>query len=260
MKLDQKLKELPLTKSSPTTLESLFGKVEITPMWVADMEFQIAKPIQEALIERISNSEFGYEYKPDSYFLAQKKWYAHHYNLALIKEHVLYRPTITTTISIILKNFTSNRDGIINQPPLFIEFRNVIRNTKRRMVKNPLNLVGTHYQIDFKDLEEKAQVENNTLLIICNPHNPLGRVWTKEELSQVARICKKHDVLLISNEIHKDIVLFNHQLTSALSFSKEYDKIIVCTSEAKTFNLFGITDSMAIISNEEIRYPLPLKI
>lgn len=253
MKLDQKLKELPLTKSSPKTLASLFGTIEITPMWVADMEFQTAEPIQEALIERISNSGFGYEYKPDSYFLAQKKWYAQHYNLALVKEQVLYSPTITTTISIVLENCTSERDGIITQPPVFMEFRDVIRNTKRRLIKNPLKLIENHYQIDFKDLEEKAQVKNNTVLIICNPHNPVGRVWTKEELSQIIRICKKYDVLLISDEIHKDIVLFDNQFTSALSFSKEYDKIMVCTSEAKTFNLCGITDSMAIIPNEELR-------
>ncbi len=253
MKLDQKLTELPLTKSSPNTLESLFGTTEIIPMWVADMEFQTAEPIQEALLERIANSGFGYEYKPDSYFLAQQKWYAQHYNLSLVKEQVLYSPTITTSISIILENFTSERDGIITQPPVFMEFRDVIRNTKRRIIKNPLKLVGNHYQIDFKDLEEKAKIENNKVLIICNPHNPVGRVWTIEELTEIVRICKENDVLLISDEIHKDIILFDNRFTSALNFIETYDNIIVCTSEAKTFNLCGITDSMVIIPNEELR-------
>ena len=253
MKLDQKLTELPLTKSSPNTLESLFGTTEIIPMWVADMEFQTAEPIQEALQERIANSGFGYEYKPDSYFLAQQKWYAQHYNLSLVKEQVLYSPTITTSISIILENFTSERDGIITQPPVFMEFRDVIRNTKRRIIKNPLKLVGNHYQIDFKDLEEKAKIENNKVLIICNPHNPVGRVWTIEELTEIVRICKENDVLLISDEIHKDIILFDNRFTSALNFIETYDNIIVCTSEAKTFNLCGITDSMVIIPNEELR-------
>ena len=219
MKLDQKLTELPLTKSSPNTLESLFGTTEIIPMWVADMEFQTAEPIQEALLERIANSGFGYEYKPDSYFLAQQKWYAQHYNLSLVKEQVLYSPTITTSISIILENFTSERDGIITQPPVFMEFRDVIRNTKRRIIKNPLKLVGNHYQIDFKDLEEKAKIENNKVLIICNPHNPVGRVWTIEELTEIVRICKENDVLLISDEIHKDIILFDNRFTYRSSFS-----------------------------------------
>ncbi len=253
MKIDNKLKELPLTKSNPKTLESLFGKTDIQPFWVADMEFQIAKPIQESLIERISNSSFGYEYKPDSFFIAQKKWYRKNYGIDLKKNHIIYSPSITTTISVLIEHFTSKSDGIIIQPPVFMEFRDVIRNTKRRITKNPLKLIGKQYKIDFQDLEEKAKLENNKILIICNPHNPVGRVWTKEELNQVVSICKENDLLLISDEIHKDIILFDNQFTSALHFINDYEKIIVCTSEAKTFNLCGITDSMAIIPNEDIK-------
>jgi len=253
MKLDQKLNELPLTKSKPSTLASLFGTEDITPMWVADMDFQMATSIQNALIERISNSGFGYEYKPDSFFLAQKKWYAQRYNLNLIQEQVLYSPTITTSIAIIIEQFTSEGDGIIIQPPVFMEFRDVIRNTKRRISKNPLKLDGIKYQIDFKDLEAKAKIENNKVLIICNPHNPVGRVWSKEELTEIVRICKQNDLLLISDEIHKDIILFDNVFTSALSFVGMYNNIIVCTSEAKSFNLCGISDSMTIIPNQELR-------
>jgi len=253
MKIDTKLKELPLTKSNPKTLESLFGTTDIEPMWVADMEFEIAKPIQESLIERISNSGFGYEYKPDSFFSAQKKWYHKNYGIQLNKNHIIYSPSITTTISILIESFTSENNGIITQPPVFMEFRDVIRKTKRRIIKNPLKLIDKKYQIDFQDLEEKAKLENNKILIICNPHNPVGRVWTKEELTQVVSICKENDVLLISDEIHKDIILFDNQFTSALHFINDYEKIVVCTSEAKTFNLCGIADSMAIIPNEEIK-------
>lgn len=253
MKLDQKLNELPLTKSKPSALVSLFGTENIRPMWVADMEFQIAKPIQNALVERISNSGFGYEYKPDSFFLAQQKWYAQHYKLNLNKEHVLYSPTITSSISILIEKFTAEGNGIIIQPPVFMEFRDVIRNTKRRIIKNPLALIGNEYNVDFKDLEEKAKLENNKALIICNPHNPIGRVWTNEELGKIVRICKENGLLLISDEIHKDIVLFDNRFTSALSFIHTYEHIVVCTSEAKTFNLCGISDSMVIIPNQELR-------
>lgn len=253
MKIDNKLKELPLTKSKPSTLESLFGKTDIEPFWVADMEFEIAKPIQESLVQRISNSSFGYEYKPNSFFKAQKNWYLKNYGIELNKNHVIYSPSITTTISVLIENFTSESNGIITQPPVFMEFRDVIRNTKRRIIKNPLKLGGKQYQIDFQDLEEKAKIENNKVLIICNPHNPVGRVWTKEELNQVVRICKENDLLLISDEIHKDIILFNNQFISALQFIDDYEKIVVCTSEAKTFNLCGITDSMAIIPSEHIK-------
>ncbi|MCZ6701807.1 MAG: PatB family C-S lyase [Ignavibacteria bacterium] len=253
MEIDKNLKELPLTKSNPNTLESLFGKTDIEPMWVADMEFEIAKPIQESLIQRISNSGLGYEYKPDSFFNAQKNWYRKNYGIELNKNHIIYSPSITTTISVLIESFTSESNGIITQPPVFMEFRDVIRNTKRRITKNPLKLIGNQYQIDFQDLEEKAKLENNKILIICNPHNPVGRVWTKEELQQILRICKENDLLLISDEIHKDIILFDNQFTSAIQFISDYEKIVVCTSEAKTFNLCGIADSMAIIPNEYIK-------
>jgi putative C-S lyase len=256
MKIDSKLKELPLTKSNPKTLESLFGRTDILPFWVADMEFQIPKPIQESLKERILNSGFGYEYKPDSFFITQKKWYLTNYGIDLNKNHIIYSPSITTTISILIENFTSEGNGIITQPPVFMEFRDVIRNTKRRIIKNPLKLVDKQYKIDFQDLEEKATLENNKALIICNPHNPVGRVWTKEELMQVVKICKENDLLLISDEIHKDIILFDNQFTSALQFIDYYEKIVVCTSEAKTFNLPGITDSIAIIPNVDINHTI----
>ena len=107
MKIDKKLRKLPLTKSKPSTLESLFGRTDVEPMWVADMEFQIAKPIQEALIERISNSGFAYEYKPETFFSSQKKWYNEKYQIDLNRNHVLYSPSITTTISVLIENFTS---------------------------------------------------------------------------------------------------------------------------------------------------------
>jgi len=253
MKIDNKLSKLPLTKSKPSTLESLFGKTNIEPFWVADMEFEIAKPIQESLVQRISNSSFGYEYKPNSFFNAQKNWYQRNYGIELNKNHIIYSPSITTTISVLIENLTSESNGIMIQPPVFMEFRDVIRNTKRRIIKNPLKLISNQYQIDFQDLEEKAKLENNKILIICNPHNPVGRVWTKEELKQIVRICKEYDLLLISDEIHKDIILFDNQFTSALKYINEYEKIVVCTSEAKTFNLCGISDSMAIIPNEDVK-------
>ena len=253
MEIDKKIKGLPLTKSNPKTLESLFGKTDIEPMWVADMEFQIAKPIQESLKERITNSGFGYEYKPESFFNSQKNWYKNNYGIELNKNHLLFSPSITTTISILIENFTSESDGIITQPPVFMEFRDVIRKTKRRIIKNPLKLVNKQYKIDFHDLEEKAKLENNKILIICNPHNPVGRVWTKEELRQVVKICRENDLILISDEIHKDIILFDNQFTSALQFINNYEKIVVCTSEAKTFNLCGIADSMVIIPSQEIK-------
>jgi len=253
IKIDNKLSGLPLTKTNPRTLKALFGNSNVEPFWVADMDFQIAGPIQELLIERITGSGFGYEYKPESFFDSQKNWYRNNYGIELNKDHLLFSPSITTTISVLLENYAPERDGIITQPPVFMEFRDVIRNTEQRIIKNPLKLAKGKYQIDFEDLEEKATNGNNKILIICNPHNPVGRVWTEKELKQVVRICKENDLLLISDEIHKDIILFDNQFTSVLQFMDDHDKIVVCTSEAKTFNLCGIADSMAIIPNQSIK-------
>ena len=260
MKIDNKLKELPLTKSNPRTLESLFGKTDIQPFWVADMEFEIAKPIQDALIQRISNSGFAYEYKPESFFLAQKDWYKNKYQIGLNKEHLLYSPSITTTISILIENLTSENDGIIIQPPVFMEFRDVIRKTNRKIIKNPLKLVDRHYEIDFENLEEKAKLENNKILILCNPHNPVGRVWTKEELEKIIAICKENDLILISDEIHKDIILFDNQFNSILNYTEKWKNRILWVDdrpennvyERKAFESQGIEFSLALSTNEAL--------
>ena len=253
MNSDKNLNKLPLSKSNPKALKDLFGNDNIVPMWVADMEFEIAKPIQDALIERILNSGFGYEYKPDSFFNAQRNWYKKAYNIHLKSEQIVYTPSITTSLSIIIENNTNTGDGIIIMPPVFMEFRDVIRKTNRKIIKNRLQLEHHRYSIDLEDLEDKAKVETNKVLILCNPHNPVGRVWKKTELENIIGICKKHDVLIISDEIHKDIILFDNKFTSLLNYSKEWKNMIVCTSEAKTFNLAGISDAMSIIPDDTLR-------
>ncbi len=253
MEIDNKLDALPRTKSNSKTLHSLFGNSKMTPMWVADMDFQIAAPIQKALIQRVQNSGFGYEYKPESFFAAQKNWYNSMNEIDLDQNQILFSPSITTTISILIENFTSRGDGIIIQPPVFMEFKDVIRKTKRKLIKNNLKLVDQKYEIDLEDLNNKAAESSNKMLILCNPHNPVGRVWSEHELHQIVSICKSHDVLLISDEIHKDVILFGNKFNSVLNQVDVWRKIVVCTSEAKTFNLCGISDSIAIIPNEEIR-------
>lgn len=253
MKLDKKLQELPLVKTKPTSLDRLFGEQDLQTMWVADSDFQIAAPIQQALIERIRDAGFGYEYKPNSLFEAQQAWYKKQYGVNLIQEQILYSPSIPTTLTFVMEELTAPGDGIIIQPPVWNDFRNIIRRTNRKVEKNLLQLVEGRYEINFEDLEEKASASNNKALIICNPHNPVGRVWTKAELSRIIDICRRHDLLLISDEIHKDVILFGHSFTSLLHYADEWNKLVVCTSEAKSFNLPGILDSLAIIPNENLR-------
>jgi len=256
MKIDKNIKELPLVKTNPNTLISLFGSSDVTPMWVADMEFEIAKPIQDALIRRISDSGFGYEYKPESFFKAQQEWYKNKYQINLNKNELIDSPSITTTIALAIENWTQEGEGVIIQPPVFLEFRDIIRKTKRRVINNPLKLVDNHYEIDFEDLQKKAESQKNKVLILCNPHNPVGRVWKKDELEKIISICKKNDLLLISDEIHKDIILFGNKFTSALHYVDKLENMVVCVSEAKTFNLCAIANSSAIIINEDLRNSL----
>ncbi len=253
MEIDFKLKELPLVKNKLETLDFLFGNAITMSMWIADMEFEIAQPIQQALIDRVSNSGFGYEYKPDSFFEAQKEWYKEKNRIQLNKNQIVYSPSIKTTIAILIENFTGENEGVIVQPPVYMEFGDAIESRNRSLVNNALELVDNRYYINFKDLEEKAKLAQNKVLIICNPQNPIGRVWTKGELKEIVRICKQNNLLLISDEIHKDVILFDHQFTSALQFIKDYNRIVVCTSESKTFNLCSIADSMAIIPEQTIR-------
>ena len=250
MELDQKLNSLPLSRKNPEALQRLFGTNKISPFWMADMAFQVALPIQQALIERIAGSGLTYEYKPESFYEAQENWYRQQYGIQLKRSQVLTSPSITTSMALLLENFSDPQAGVIIQPPVFQEFKEVIRKTGRKLVKNPLQLVDQRYTMDLPQLAEVASRADNQVMIISNPHNPVGRAWTWDELKALVSICRKHQVLLISDEIHKDIVIFNHQFTSVLEFAEDYEDIIVLTSEAKTFNLAGISDSMAIVPSK----------
>ena len=147
--------------------------------------------------------------------------------MSLDKKHVFYSPSITTTLSIAIENFTSEGDGVIIQPPVFMEFKDSIRATKRTVIKNPLKLDDSYYEMDFDDLETKAKNKTNKILIVCNPHNPVGRVWKKETLEKVFDICNKHNLILISDENHKDITLFGNEFYSTLRLFQNFDKLIV---------------------------------
>jgi len=253
MRIDKRLKELPLTKTNPKSLLSIFGEIDLQAMWVADSEFQIAYPVQKALIERVTNSGFGYEYKPASFYKAQQTWYKKQYQVDLIKEQLFFSPSIPTTITIAIEKLTSEKDGVIIQSPVWSKFKSIIQRTKRKVEENPLKLVDGHYRIDFEDLTKKTKLATSKILILCNPHNPVGRVWTTAELDKIVAICKAHDLILLADEIHKDIILFNNKFTSLLNYTNELDKLIICTSEAKTFNFCSISDSIGIVPNEEIR-------
>ena len=252
LKLDEKLTSLPFSKSSPEILKSIFGEKELSPRWIADLDFSLAEPLQKILIDRIKNSGFGYEYKDNSFLKAQEDWYQRRYEIDLKKHQRFFSPTIMTSLAIIIENFTNPEDGVIIQTPVYPEFKKVIGLQGREAVKNPLVLKQNGYEIDFDDLREKANEAKNKILLLCSPHNPVGRSWHFDELEKVVNICRENNLLLISDEIHRDIMLFKNRFISICSFSEHFQNFFMLASEAKTFNLCSICDSLIVTPNEKI--------
>jgi cystathionine beta-lyase len=246
--------EYPTLKWNESLLIEHFGSEDVLPLWVADMDFLAPSVVIDALLKRARHGIFGYEHKADGYFDALINWYANRHQWLIDQTHIEFCPSVLNAIAVLINQHSEKGDGIIIQPPVFFEFRMVIRSNGRRIVKNPLRLDNGRYQMDFTDLEEKAANPKNKMMIICNPHNPVGRVWTREELACAGEICRRHSVLVISDEIHGDIVYGTNRYTPFVSVSDELAKVsFACLSPAKTFNIAGMIDAMAVIPNEEYR-------
>jgi len=247
-------RKYPTLKWDKSLLIEHFGNSEALPFWVADMDFRAPDAVISSLARRAEHGAFGYEYRRDSYFDALLHWYENRHQWSIDPKHVELCPSVLNGISILINQHSDKGDAIILQPPVFFEFRLVIRSNDRQMIKNPLKVVDNRYRMDFEDLEEKAADPRSKILIICNPHNPVGRVWTKDELAQAGEICRQHNVLVISDEIHGDIVYNPHHFTPFASISDGLAQTsVACLSPAKTFNIAGVVDAMAIIANEQYR-------
>ncbi len=231
-----------------------FGVDELLPFWVADMEFRAPPAVYEQLVKRAENGIFGYEYRPDNLTDSITHWFEHRHQWKIKPSDLCFSTSVLNAISILINLHTEEGDGIIVQPPVFFEFRLVIVNNKRKVVRNPLRLVDSRYEMDLDDLEEKASDPRTKMLILCNPHNPVGRVWTRDELKRVADICKKHQVLIIADEIHCDIVYSGYRYVPFGSLSEEAaQQSFSCLSPAKSFNVASVTDAMVVISNQQYR-------
>jgi len=247
-------KQYPTQKWSTHNLRQHFGNTDVLPFWIADMDFCAPPVVVDQLLARVQQGIYGYEYRQDSYFESIIDWYSQRHQWSIAKPHIQPCPGVLSAIAILISQHSQKGDGIIVQPPVFFEFRLVIRKNGRRIVKNPLHLVNGRYQIDFDDLEAKAADPRNKILILCNPHNPVGRVWTQAELMRVDEICQKHDVRVISDEIHGDIVYQPHRYIPFASLSETAaQNAFICLSPAKTFNLAGMIDGMVIIANDDYR-------
>ncbi len=234
-------------------LKNLYGKEDLLPLWVADMDFQAPPYVIEALRRRADHGVFGYTFPSNEYYKAVISWMGKRHNWHIEKEWITFTPTVVTALSYAIRAFTQPGDKIIIQTPVYHPFYKVIEDNERIIVKNPLVFRDGKYHMDFEDLEEKVK-DGAKMLMLCSPHNPVGRVWTKEELKRLTEICLKNNVLIVSDEIHFDIVYKGYEHTVLASLSPEIrDNCVILTSPSKTFNLAGLQVSNAIIPNELLR-------
>lgn len=231
------------------------GKAEdILPLWVADMDFRSPDSVVEALKKAVDHGIFGYSRADESYFDAVAAWYQKRHHLTLQPEWMTCTPGIVFALSIAVRAFTQEGDAVLIQPPVYHPFSRAILRNKRTLVENPLVLKDGHYEMDLEELEQKVLDEHVKLMILCNPHNPVGRVWTREELTALADICLRHHVYVISDEIHGDFVWQGHEQTPYASISEEAClHSMMCTAPSKTFNLAGMATSNLFIPDPEMR-------
>lgn len=227
---------------------------DILPLWVADMDFRSPDSVVEALKKAVDHGIFGYSRADESYFDAVAAWYQKRHHLTLQPEWMTCTPGIVFALSIAVRAFTQEGDAVLIQPPVYHPFSRAILRNKRTLVENPLVLKDGHYEMDLEELEQKVLDEHVKLMILCNPHNPVGRVWTREELTALADICLRHHVYVISDEIHGDFVWQGHEQTPYASISEEAClHSMMFTAPSKTFNLAGMATSNLFIPDPEMR-------
>lgn len=230
-----------------------YGDEDILPMWVADMDFKVADEILNALKEPIDHGVIGYELMPDSFYQSIIDWLYKKYNWKVEQEWISYIPGVVPGISVAVNEFTEEDDEILIQPPVYHPFYRVAENNNRIIIENPLKLNNGKYEIDFKDMKDKI-TEKTTMSVLCSPHNPVGRVWTREELEEFANICVENNMVIVSDEIHCDLVFKNHKHIPIAAISDEISRsTITLMAPSKTFNIPGLSASVAIIENKDLR-------
>ena len=230
------------------------GDADVLPMWVADMDFRTAPPVVEALKKRVEHGIYGYVRVPDAYYEAVTGWFARRHSWAIAKEWIIYTTGVVPALSAVIKALTIPGDKVMVQTPVYNCFFSSIRNNGCEMVANPLLYRNGTYQIDFADLEQKAADPQVKVLLLCNPHNPSGRVWTKLELTRIGEICIRNDVWIVADEIHCELVFPGHSYTPFASISEEFlMHSVTCTSPSKAFNLAGLQIANIISADMDIR-------
>lgn len=227
---------------------------DVIPMWVADMDFKAAPCILEALKKRVDHGVFGYTMVPDSYYESIISWFERRHQWHIKRDWIIYTSGVVPAISAIIKALTEPGDKVLVQTPVYNCFFSSIRNNGCTTAENALVRKGNSYEIDFDDFERQAADEKTKVFLLCNPHNPAGRVWTQEELSRMNDICLRHNVKVIADEIHCELVMPGHEFTPFAAVSKAcQDNCITTNSPTKSFNIAGLQIANIITNNAEDR-------
>lgn len=231
-------------------------EADIIPLWVADMDFETFPGITEALQRRVAHGIFGYTRVPEAYYEAVCKWFGKHHGWHINREDIIYTSGVVPAVSAVIKALTLPGDQVIVQGPVYNCFFSSIRNNGCEMVSNSLiyNKEELRYEIDFDDLERKLKHERARLMLLCNPHNPGGRVWTRDELTRVAELCHKYGVRVVSDEIHCELTLYDNEYVPFGSLPDELSSgSITCCSPSKAFNTAGLQIANIVCRDAEVR-------
>lgn len=231
-------------------------EADIIPLWVADMDFETFPGITEALQRRVAHGIFGYTRVPEAYYEAVCRWFGKHHGWHINREHIIYTSGVVPAVSAVIKALTLPGDQVIVQGPVYNCFFSSIRNNGCEIVSNSLiyNKEELHYEIDFDDLERKLAHERARVMLLCNPHNPGGRVWTRDELTRVAELCRKYDVRVVSDEIHCELTLYDNEYVPFGSLPDELSHgSITCCSPSKAFNTAGLQIANIVCRDTEVR-------
>ncbi|MGM9971960.1 MAG: MalY/PatB family protein [Anaeroplasmataceae bacterium] len=227
---------------------------DVIPLWVADMDFQVADEIKKAIIEKAEHGIFGYSEPLDDYFEAFNNWFYKHHGWKAEPSKIVLTCGVVFALATAINTLTNKNDSVIINNPVYYPFSEVILDNERKLISSDLVNNNGHYEIDFKDFEKKIINNNVKLFILCNPHNPVGRVWKKSELDKLIEICIRHNVFIISDEIHCDFTFENNKHISLATYGENIlNNSIICTSASKTFNLAGLHNANIYIYNDRIR-------
>jgi cystathionine beta-lyase len=237
-----------------TLMKQITGYDDLIPLWVADMDFACPPPVVEALKERAAHPIYGYTAPTESFYTGLINWMEKRHGWKGVeKDWILWSPGVVAGFSIAIQAYSQPGDKVVIQPPVYYPFKNQILSTGRQIVENPLKNENGYYTMDFEDLAEKID-DRTKMIILCSPHNPISRVWTREELEKLAEICKEKDIIIVSDEIHNDLIIGDIPHTCTATVSEDaMQRTVTLVAPSKTFNLAGLTNADAIIPNKKLR-------